>query len=141
MQQQAEGIGSKAVAAQAVGSKAILKLFNAVLTFPAIVIEGKNRTAAAWQVGDQTTQVGTSSGVFGLVTDTPLVRPRMSTITKAGKGALRLAASTMPFGQTTLQGLRCTLQPYVVAYPDGVLQAEKLAKFIKQWRGETCVST
>jgi hypothetical protein len=65
----------------------------------------------------------------------------MSTITKAGKGALRLAGSTIPFGQTTLQGLRRSLQPYVVAYPDGVLQAEKLAKFIKQWRGETCVST
>ncbi len=48
--------------------------------------------------------------------------------------------STIPFGQTTLQGLRCcTLQPEVVAYPDGVLQAEKLAKFIKQWRGETRV--
>ena len=40
MQQQAEGIGSKAVAAQAVRSKAIFKLFNAVLTFPAIVTNG-----------------------------------------------------------------------------------------------------
>jgi len=40
------------VAAQAVRSKAIFKLFDAVLTFPAIVIEGKDGTAAAWQVGD-----------------------------------------------------------------------------------------
>ena len=53
MEQQAEGMGSKAVAAQAVRSKAIFKLFDAVLTFPAIVIEGKDRTAAAWQVGDR----------------------------------------------------------------------------------------
>ena len=65
----------------------------------------------------------------------------MRAIAKAGKGALRLAASTIPFGQTTLQGLRCSLQQGVVAYPDGVLQTEKLAKFIKQWRGETRVST
>jgi hypothetical protein len=79
--------------------------------------------------------------VFGLVTDTALVRPRMSTITKAGKGALRLAGSTKTSGQTMRQGLRCTLQPGVVAYPDGVLQAEKLAKFIKQGRGETRVRT
>jgi hypothetical protein len=40
------------VAAQAVRSKAIFKLFNAVLTLPAIVIEGKDGTAAAWQLGD-----------------------------------------------------------------------------------------
>jgi len=47
VEQQAEGIGSKTMAAQTVGSKAILKLFNAVLTLTAIVIERKNRMATA----------------------------------------------------------------------------------------------
>lgn len=73
MEQQAEGISSKAMTAQAVRSKAIFELFNAVLTFPAIVIEGKDGAAAAWQVGDQETQVGTGSGVFGFVADAPLM--------------------------------------------------------------------
>ena len=110
-------------------------------TFPAIVIEGKNRTAAAGQVGDQETQVGTGSAVFSFVDDAPLMRPGVRAIAEAGKGALRLAAATITPGQTTLQGLRCSSQPCVVAYTDGVLQTEKLAKFIKQWRGETCVGT
>jgi len=52
VEQQAESIGSKAVSAQAVSGKAISELFNVVLTFPAIVIEGKNGTAAAWQVDE-----------------------------------------------------------------------------------------
>ena len=109
MEQQAEGIGSKAVAAQAVRSKAIFKLFNTVLTLATIVIEGKDGTAAAWQVGDQETQVGTGRGLFGLVADAPLMRPGVSAIAKAGKGALRLAGSTITSGETTLQPLRSTL--------------------------------
>ena len=67
------------------------------------------------------------------------MRPRVSAIAKAGKGALRLAGSTIPSSQTTLQGLRSRLQPGVVAYPNGVLQAEKLAEFIEHRRGETSV--
>ena len=47
MQQQAERIRSKAVAAQAVSGKAILEFFDAVRAFSAIVIEGKNGTATA----------------------------------------------------------------------------------------------
>jgi hypothetical protein len=73
--QQAERIGPKAVAAQAVSSKPILELFNPVLTFPAIVIKGKNGTAAAYQVDDRKTQVGTEGGVFDPVADAPLMRP------------------------------------------------------------------
>ena len=73
MQQQAESIGSEAVAAQAVSGKTILEFFNAVLTFPAIVIEGKNGTAAAFQVGDEKAHVGSRFGVFGLVADAPLM--------------------------------------------------------------------
>jgi len=128
------------VAAQAVSGKAIFELLNAVLTFPAMVIEGKNGTAAAWQVSDQETQVATGHGMFGLVADAPLMRPGVSTIAKAGKGALRLAGSTITSGETTLQPLRPSLQPGVAAYSDGVLQAEKLAEFIEQLSGETSVS-
>src|SRR5438132_1539411 len=42
VEQQAERIGSEAVTAQAVRGKTILEFFNAVLTLPAIVIEGEN---------------------------------------------------------------------------------------------------
>ena len=110
MEQQAESIRSKAVAAQAVSGKTVFELFDAILTFPAIVIERENGTAATWQVGDQETQVGTSSGLFGLVADAPLTRPGVRAIAKAGKGALRLAASTITSGETTLEPLRLTLQ-------------------------------
>ena len=113
MEQQAERIGSKAMAAQAVSSKTIFKLFNAVLTFAAIVIERKNGTAAAWQVGDQEAQVRTGRGLFGLVADAPLMRPGVSTIAKAGKGALRLAGSTITSREATLEPLRSGLQPGV----------------------------
>jgi hypothetical protein len=95
VEQQAEGVGAKAVAAQAVRSKTIFKLFNAVLTLPAIVIEGKDGTAATSPVGDQETQVGTGLGLFSLVADAPLMRPGVRALAKAGKGALRLAASTI----------------------------------------------
>jgi hypothetical protein len=140
VKQQAEGIGSKAVATQAVSGKAIFELLNAVLTFPAIVIERKNGTAAAWQVGDQETLVATGHRMFGLVADAPLMRPGVSTIAKAGKGALGLAGSTIPSCETPLEPLRPSLQAGVAAYSDGILQAEKLAEFIEQLSGETSVS-
>ena len=105
MQQQAENIGSEAVTAQAVRGKTILEFFNAVLTLPAIVIEGKNGTAAAFQVGDKKAHVSSSFGVFGLVADAPLMRPAVSTIEKAGKRALRVAGATITSRETTLQPL------------------------------------
>ena len=46
MEQEAKCIGSEAVATQAVSSKTVFEFFNAILTFPAIVIEGKDGTAA-----------------------------------------------------------------------------------------------
>jgi hypothetical protein len=135
----AESIGSESVAAQAVSGKTILEFLNAVLTLPAIVIEDKNGTAAAFQVGDQETQVATGMSMFGLVADASLMRPTASAIAKAGKGALWLAGSAIPFRETMLPPLRCTLQPRVGAYADGLLQAEKLAEFIEQWQGQTSV--
>jgi hypothetical protein len=41
VQQQAEGIGSEAVAAQTISDKTILEFLNAILTLLAIIIEGK----------------------------------------------------------------------------------------------------
>src|SRR5882724_11208804 len=140
VQQQAENIGSKAVTAQAVSGKTILEFFNAVLTLPAIVIEGKNGPAAAFQVGDQKAHVSSRFGVFGLVADSSLMRPAVSAIEKARKGSLRFARSTITPGETTLQGLRLLLQSRVGSYADHVLDAEKLAEFIEQWQSKTGVS-
>jgi hypothetical protein len=47
VEQQAERIGAKAMAAQTVSGKAIFELFNTVLALATIVIERKNGTAAA----------------------------------------------------------------------------------------------
>jgi hypothetical protein len=140
VQQQAEDIGSEAVTAQAVSGKTILEFFNTVLTLPAIVIEGKNGTAAAFQVGDQKAQVGSRFAVFGLVADAPLMRPAVSAIEKAGKGALWLAGSTIPSRETTLQVLSFLLQSWVGSYANHVLDAEKLTEFIEQWQSKTGVS-
>ena len=78
--------------------------------------------------------------MFSLVADAPLMRPGVSAIEEAGNGALRLTGPTITFRETMLQLLSFTLQSRVVAYTDGVLDAEKLAEFIAQWRGETSVS-
>ena len=121
VQQQAESIGSEAVTTQAVRGKTILEFFNAVLTLPTIVIESKNGTAAAFQVGDNKTQVSSRFGVFGLVADASLMRPAVSAIAKAGKGPLRLARATITSGETTLQVLRLLLQSWVGRYADHVL--------------------
>src|ERR1700728_3627419 len=68
------------------------------------------------------------------------MRPAASAIEKAGKGALRLAGATITSGETTLQPLRFLLQSCVGSYADDVLDAEKLAEFIKQWQSKTGVS-
>ncbi len=49
MQEQAEGVGQKAVATEAVGAKAVLELLDAVLTLAAIVVEGEEVRGAGWQ--------------------------------------------------------------------------------------------
>ena len=42
VQEQAEGVGQKAVTAQAVGAKAVLELLDAVLALAAIVVESED---------------------------------------------------------------------------------------------------
>src|SRR5580765_7620245 len=68
------------------------------------------------------------------------MRPAVSAIAKAGKGSLGVAGSTITSRETTLQTLRLLVQPWVSSYADHVLDAEKLAEFIKQWQSEPGVS-
>ena len=58
MQQQAEGIGQEAVAAQAVGAKAVFELLDAPLAFAAIVVKRDDLRSTAGAVGNQEAQVG-----------------------------------------------------------------------------------
>ena len=51
VQQQAEGVGQKAMAAQAVGAKTVFEFLDAVLALAAIVVEGKDlrgATGCSW---------------------------------------------------------------------------------------------
>ena len=52
MQQQAEGVGQKAVTAQAVGAETVLEFFNAVLTFTAVVVKSEDLGSSARDIGD-----------------------------------------------------------------------------------------
>jgi hypothetical protein len=131
VQQQAEGVGSEAVAAQAVSGKTILEFFNAVLTFPAIVVTGKDGMAAAFSVGDEKAQVGSGFGVFGLVTDAPLMRPAASAIEKAGKGALRLAGATL----TRASKLECMSK-----FPINIHEVVMVRRTDRAGRTERCAS-
>src|SRR2546422_3049543 len=71
------------MAAQPVGSETVLELLNPVLTLPAIVVELKDRMAAALQVGHQEAQVGAGGGVFGLIADAALTKPALGTVTRS----------------------------------------------------------
>ena len=53
MQQQAEGVGQKAVAAQAVGAETVLEFLNAVFTFTAVVVKSEDLGSSARDIGDQ----------------------------------------------------------------------------------------
>ena len=132
VEQQPEGIGPEAMTAQSVGSEAILELFDAVLTFPAIVIEGKHRMAAAFQVGHEKSQVGSRFGMFSLVADPPLMRPALGTMKKAGKRTLGSMGSTITSSQSTLETIGAALEERVRGHANGVLDAEKLAELIEQ---------
>src|SRR5207245_274713 len=83
------------MAAQPVGSETVLELLNAVFTLSAIVVELKDRMAAALQVGHQEAQVGAGGGVFGLIADAALTKPALGTVTETGKRALGLLGATI----------------------------------------------
>jgi len=89
VQQQAKGVSQKTVAAQAIGAKAILEFFDAVLALPAIVVEGEDLGRTAGAVSNQEAQVGSGGGVLGLVADAALMRPTVGAVAEAGKATLR----------------------------------------------------
>src|SRR6516225_4644061 len=99
MQQQAEGVGQKAVAAQAVGAKTVLEFFDAVFAFTAVVVKSKDLGSLARGIGDHEAQIGSDGVVLGLVADAPLARPGAGAVAKAGEAALRESLATI----TTLQ--------------------------------------
>src|SRR5215472_5796015 len=95
MQQEAEGVGQKAVTAQAVGSETVLEFFNAVLTFTAVVVKSEDLGSSARDIGDHEAQVGSYRGVLSLVADAPLARPGARAVRKAGEAALREFRATI----------------------------------------------
>lgn len=76
VEQQAEGIGPKAMAAQAVGAEAVFEFLDAVLALAAIVVESKDFGGTSGAVRDHEAQVGASGRVFGLVADAALAQER-----------------------------------------------------------------
>ena len=74
---------------QAVGAEAVLELLDAVLTLAAIVVESEDLRGTAGAVGNHEAQIGSGGGVFGLVTDAALTRPRAGAVAEAGEAALR----------------------------------------------------
>ena len=72
MQEQTEGVGQKTMAAEPVGTEAVLELLDAVLALAAIVVKGKDLGSTAGTVSDEEAEVGSGGGVLGLVTDATL---------------------------------------------------------------------
>src|ERR1700681_1772926 len=89
VQEQTEGVGQKAVTAQAVGAETVFELLDAVLAFATIIVKRKDLRGAARSVGDQEAQIGARDGVLGLVADAALTRPRTGAMREAGETALR----------------------------------------------------
>ncbi len=67
MQEQPEGIGQKAVAAEPISAKAILELLDAVLALATIVVKRKDLGSAAGTVGDEEAEIGSRGGLLSLV--------------------------------------------------------------------------
>ena len=89
VEQQAEGVGQEAMAAQAVGAETIFEFFDAVLTLAAIVVKSEDFGGRSGAVGNHEAQVGAGCGVFGFVADAALARPGAGPMTEAGEAALR----------------------------------------------------
>src|SRR5260370_12074766 len=74
--------------AQGVGAKTVVEFLDAVFTLAPVVVEGKDLRSATGTVGDEETQVGARSRVFGFVADAALARPRAGALTEDGETAL-----------------------------------------------------
>src|SRR5271157_3134605 len=140
VQQQAKGVSQKTVAAQAIGAKAILEFFDAVLALPAIVVEGEDLGSTAGAVSNQEEQVGSDGGVLGLVADAALMRPAAGAVAEAGKAALReLRAAIAPL-QLFLPRFGALLEDAVGGDADGILDAEELTELVEKWESETGIA-
>src|SRR2546430_4606994 len=129
------------MAAQPVGSETVLELLNADFPLSAIVVELKDRIAAALQVGHQEAQVGAGGGVFGLIADEALTKPALGTVTETRKRALGLLGSTIAASEPALETSGATLEDRVGGEADDVLEAEELAEFIEQRQREAGIGT
>ena len=58
MQEQAESVSQKTMAAQAIGAKAVFEFFDAIFALSAIVVESEDLGGRSVAVGDQEAQVG-----------------------------------------------------------------------------------
>jgi hypothetical protein len=65
VQEEAEGVGQKAVTAQAVGAETVFEFLDAVLALAAIVVESEDQGGRSGAVSNYKAQVGTGGGVFG----------------------------------------------------------------------------
>jgi hypothetical protein len=66
---QAEGVGQKAMTAQAVGAEAVFEFLNAVLALAAMVVESEDFGGTSGAVSNHEAQVGAGGRGFGLVAD------------------------------------------------------------------------
>ena len=69
VQEQTKSVGEEAMTAEPVSMEAVLELFDAVLAFPALVVEAKDLGTAARAVGDQEAKIGAGSRVLGFGDD------------------------------------------------------------------------
>jgi len=58
------------MATEPVDREPVFEPLDAIFTFPAIVVELKDRLAAASEIGHQEAQAGAGGGAFGLIDDT-----------------------------------------------------------------------
>ena len=88
IQQQAKGVGQKAMTAQPVGAKTVFEFLDAVFTLATFLVEGKDLRGATAAVGNHEAQIGSGGGVLGFVADAALARPAAGAMTEAGVVAL-----------------------------------------------------
>jgi hypothetical protein len=125
------------MAAEPVRIETVLEFFNAVLAFPATVVELEDRPAAALLVGHQESQVRTGFGVFGFIANAALMKPTPSPVRKAGKRTLRLSGAVIATSESALETSGSTLEDRVGRNANHVLDAEELAELIEERQGKS----
>ncbi len=75
VEQQAEGVGQKAMAGQAVGEETVFEFLDAILALAAVVVESEDFGGTSGAVGNHEAQGGAGGRVFGLVADAAPARP------------------------------------------------------------------